>query len=971
MQMKTLTPTKRSGFTLVEVMVASAISVVVIGVAMGAFLSALQIWQQEQVKNELNLNLEMAMEWIRSDLRLSSVGVGLMAFYPPTSNEYTAISMPLAMDVNNDGLLDRGTDGKIIWNRTIVYHVRPGAPDQLIRTVINSRNTNATPAQIYAQLAAVVQATNDAGIAAACMTGESSASKIIFENLVNLKFLPPSADYDMYSPTRFKAGTYNWGSIVLDSGTHDIEFIVVAQDPDSSGKKIEIDKLTLSSSNSDRDAELFTPVRRHPVSSSNFTAIAYGGTLGALDRGAGQGWVGNAVLTFAPTGIGSRVKFEIYNDLWCDNNFSQPVPTILSNCSAKLDNTFTSTVPYIPDFVVTMDKGMAWTAAGCGDSKPVQSFATLTTITNYIYGSPGISNYTIGLNGRWAKVHFERAAGYSLLVTNARLIDVGSGRSSNLTFNGKNWFALTTNSPTQTNSDWVPMWEIAKQSNYMVRFQTFQMGFDNDLDMFTGMNNPGRIRFYQNTGSGTNPVWAAPVDDWKAISVNVGPAPFFADINGDGAYDLFIGDNNNVSFYQNTGNSKTPNFPVQTANWPAVAGGTYWVPVVADIDGDGLLDYITGRMAGDFVFVKNVGTPVSPLWDTPVYSWKLADGLTVGVNAYSAPELADIDGDGDFDLFSGSMAGGVYFWRNDGTVLDPQFTLVTNAYAGSGTQLYGVPRFADTDGDGDLDLYVGCSVGFLHYFQNTGNNTNASWAAKVTSAMTPARFTPAFVNIDREPGGVNGPSVYGNTDGITLSTVNGAVTTNLYGVYAVEVGYPRFARFRSGIYDTRMAAPAYKRMSWTEVQLYAEGGDVDVRVRTSDDPLMADVTDANFLTAYGFNNGYFQGNLNNNLVNLPKKRYVQYEALLECGRAGVVGAHTNRPTAVLRDLTIDWPGARGLVDLTVDFGRGPDLGIVNATVDGQALIKGVVVEMTIFKESRLGWNSASGMLEVRPLNTGK
>ncbi len=115
--------------------------------------------------------------------------------------------------------------------------------------------------------------------------------------------------------------------------------------------------------------------------------------------------------------------------------------------------------------------------------------------------------------------------------------------------------------------------------------------------------------------------------------------------------------------------------------------------------------------------------------------------------------------------------------------------------------------------------------------------------------------------------------------------------------------------------------------------------------------------------------GFFGGNMGNSLALLPKKRYLQYEARFRCFKPE---AHTNEATAKLRDVVIPWPGPESIVDLQVDFARGPDYGIVSAEVDGQAFLKGATIELQIFKYSRPhGTNTVTGMVEIKPLNTGK
>lgn len=72
------------------------------------------------------------------------------------------------------------------------------------------------------------------------------------------------------------------------------------------------------------------------------------------------------------------------------------------------------------------------------------------------------------------------------------------------------------------------------------------------------------------------------------------------------------------------------------------------------------------------------------------------------------PQVGDIDGDGDPDLFITAF-GADSLWRNEG---DGTFVDVTES-AGVGAQTWSASSaFGDADGDGDLDLYVTSYVGF-------------------------------------------------------------------------------------------------------------------------------------------------------------------------------------------------------------------------------------------------------------------
>ncbi|MEG4292809.1 VCBS repeat-containing protein, partial [Microcoleus sp. D2B6] len=82
-------------------------------------------------------------------------------------------------------------------------------------------------------------------------------------------------------------------------------------------------------------------------------------------------------------------------------------------------------------------------------------------------------------------------------------------------------------------------------------------------------------------------------------------------------------------------------------------------------------------------------------------------GLT-DTGSYPTPIFADIDGDGDLDAFVGNSAGNTLFYRNSGTATAPTFTLeATNPFGLTDVGSYANPTFADIDGDGDLDAFVG------------------------------------------------------------------------------------------------------------------------------------------------------------------------------------------------------------------------------------------------------------------------
>jgi Ca2+-binding RTX toxin-like protein len=120
--------------------------------------------------------------------------------------------------------------------------------------------------------------------------------------------------------------------------------------------------------------------------------------------------------------------------------------------------------------------------------------------------------------------------------------------------------------------------------------------------------------FYRNTGSASNPVFAAPTtNDFGLTSVGSFASPTLADIDGDGDLDAFVGNNaGNTLFYRNTGSASNPVFAAPTINpFGLTDVGNYVAPTFADIDGDGDLDAFVGNNAGNTVFFENQPAPAN------------------------------------------------------------------------------------------------------------------------------------------------------------------------------------------------------------------------------------------------------------------------------------------------------------------------------------------------------------------------
>jgi len=271
---------------------------------------------------------------------------------------------------------------------------------------------------------------------------------------------------------------------------------------------------------------------------------------------------------------------------------------------------------------------------------------------------------------------------------------------------------------------------------------------DGDLDLFVG-ENLGNINFFRNIGTVTTPNFAFLTEFFASIDVGLDSSPSFADIDGDGNLDLFVGTGSgNIEFYRNIGSATDPNFTLETETFASIDVGLFSAPMFADIDNDGDFDLFVGERDGNINFFRNTGTVAEP--NFILETENLAD-IDVGSN--SAPTFTDIDNDGDFDLFVGERDGNINFFRNIGTVAEPNFTLETEFFASIDVGSNSAPIFADIDNDGDFDLFVGENFGNLNFYQNTGTATDPNFTLETeffASIDVGFASTPTFADIDND-----------------------------------------------------------------------------------------------------------------------------------------------------------------------------------------------------------------------------
>jgi len=217
----------------------------------------------------------------------------------------------------------------------------------------------------------------------------------------------------------------------------------------------------------------------------------------------------------------------------------------------------------------------------------------------------------------------------------------------------------------------------------------------------------GKLHVFEIDGTEWGGMWPATLDHVPTGS------PAIGDVDNDGDVEIVYMSYNSLYLF-NTDGSIELGWPVQVGN----LNFSYQSAALADLDNDNDLEIVVGghkNAAGCYVF-DHSGTPYAG-WPKLLNTW-----------TYCAPTVVDLEGDGELDILDGRagyMSGSsdaFWAWNHAGN-LKSGFPYVSSHGGGCDGPL----TVADIDGDGDMEIFTDHNImntgqGFLFGVDHLGND---------------------------------------------------------------------------------------------------------------------------------------------------------------------------------------------------------------------------------------------------------
>ena len=244
-------------------------------------------------------------------------------------------------------------------------------------------------------------------------------------------------------------------------------------------------------------------------------------------------------------------------------------------------------------------------------------------------------------------------------------------------------------------------------------------------------NQKCKIAYYENIGTEDAPKFEFITGDYQDLStMEIGNTlafyPTFGDLDGDGDEDMIMGEYEGFCYYfENTGEAGSPAIfdtfvTLEDSEGTDIFQGTYSYPLLKDLDRDGDLDLVIGRRTGKLQYLENTGIGT--------YNFEHVTNELGGVNVsgdgfiqgHAVVQFVDLDG--EYQLIVGSKRGNIYYYDNVEGNLDGTFHLVDSNLDNLDEGTYTAPAIANLNGDDRFEMVLGNRRGGVILYESVPKN---------------------------------------------------------------------------------------------------------------------------------------------------------------------------------------------------------------------------------------------------------